>query len=130
MRFLRTKENVAINGYDAVSYFSNYAAERGSKAHSADYKGSTFYFTSAAHKKEFLTNPQKYVPAYGGYCAFAMGMKNAKVPSNPTTFKVYNGKLYLFFNDYYEGTPFNTIVPWNSDETNMVKKANANWAKM
>ena len=52
-------------------------------------------------------------------------MKNATVPSNPETFKLYNGKLYLFFNDYYEGTAFNTIMPWNSDEEKL-KKASLN----
>ena len=70
------------------------------------------------------------MPQYGGYCAFAMAMKNAKVPSDPKTFKLHNGKLYLFFNDYYQGDPFNTIIPWNADERNMINKANTNWKTM
>jgi len=51
------------------------------------------------------------------------------VPSDPETFKLRDGKLYLFFNDYYQGEPFNTIVPWNADEPELVRKANANWAQ-
>jgi len=77
-----------------------------------------------------MAEPKKYVPQFGGYCAFAMAMKSAKVPSDPKTFKLHDGKLYLFFNDYYQGTPFNTIIPWNADEQNMLSKANANWKTM
>jgi len=72
-------------------------------------------------------DPSAYQPVYGGYCAFAMAMKGAKVPSDPQTFKIRDGKLYLFFNDYYEGTPFNTIVPWNGNEAEMMAKTNTNW---
>lgn len=49
---------------------------------------------------------------------------------DPETFKLHNGKLYLFFSDYYEGTPFNTIIPWNSDEENLKNKADMNWESM
>ncbi|MFQ5583592.1 MAG: YHS domain-containing (seleno)protein [Calditrichia bacterium] len=121
---------VAISGYDVVAYFTLNEAVRGNQKHEADYQGVKYWFASEEHKNMFLKEPGKYVPQYGGYCAFAMGMKNAKVPSDPKTFKLYNGKLYLFFNDYYQGEPFNTIIPWNSDEQNLKKKADANWDKM
>jgi len=64
-----------------------------------------YWFTSDAHKKQFEADPEKYLSQYGGWCAFAIGTKGVKVPSDPKTFKLYNGKLYLFFNDYYQGTP-------------------------
>lgn len=121
---------VAINGYDVVAYFTRNEAVRGNQKHEAQYKGVKYWFASEEDKNRFLKDPDKYVPQYGGYCAFAMGMKNAKVPSDPNTFKLYNGKLYLFFNDYYQGEPFNTIIPWNADEQNLKKKADANWKKM
>ena len=120
-------DKVALNGYDVVSYFTKNQAERGSKAHAAQHQGITFYFSSADNQKKFSENPSAYLPQYGGYCAFAMAMKGAEVPTDPTTFKLRDGKLYLFFNDYYEGAPFNTIVPWNSNEKEMLAKAEANW---
>lgn len=46
---------------------------------------------------------------------------------SPKKFKLIDGKLYLFFNDYYKGKPFNTIVPWNSAEKEMIAKADKNW---
>jgi len=123
-------DGVAVNGFDVVAYFTQNEALRGSQKYEAEYNGAKFWFTSEEHRNMFRENPEKYAPQYGGYCAFAMAMKNATVPSDPGTFKLYNGKLYLFFNDYYEGTPFNTIIPWNANEANMKQKADANWAQM
>ncbi len=124
------KENVAIDGYDVVNYFTNYQSVKGTKEFSAKHDGSIFYFKSAEHLQLFKENPEKYIPEYGGYCSFAMAEKNAKVYCEPSTFKIRNGKLYLFFNDDYEGQHVNTIVPWNTDEEEKIKKADANWAKL
>lgn len=122
-------DKVAFQGYDVVAYHNAYQAVRGSKTHSWERSGITYYFSNAANKSAFQQNPKAYLPAYGGYCAFAMAMQGAKVPSNPTTFKIRDGKLYLFFNDFYEGKPFNTIVPWNGNEPDMMAKADKNWAE-
>ena len=125
-----SESNVALQGYDVVSYHNAHSAIRGSADFTVKQDGATYYFSSLANKEAFKKNSSAFLPAYGGYCAFAMAMKGAKVPSDPKTFKIYNGKLYLFFNDYYEGNPFNTIIPWNSGEKEMLTKANANWKNM
>ena len=125
-----TQENVGIQGYDVVSYFTQNEATRGSKKFSSQYEGVNYWFKSAENKQKFEENPGKYVPQYGGWCAFAVGAKNAKVASDPETFKLYNGKLYLFFNDYMQGKPFNTIIPWNADEQKAKQMADANWQAM
>ena len=125
-----TKENVAIGGNDLVAYFTQNKAVRGSQKFFARHHGVDYWFSSSENKSKFQVDPGKYLPQYGGYCAFAMAMKNAKVQSDPKTFKLHNGKLYLFFNDYYQGKPFNTIIPWNTDERNMINKANTNWKTM
>ncbi|WP_456424599.1 YHS domain-containing (seleno)protein [Rhodocaloribacter sp.] len=122
-------DGVALKGYDVVNYFTANEARRGSRAHAVLYRGATFYFVNDANKQAFEANPEKYLPQYGGWCAFAMATQAARVPSDPETFKLRDGRLYLFFNDYYQGTPFNTIVPWNADEAELVRKANANWAQ-
>ncbi len=121
------ENGIALSGYDVVSYHQSHEAQRGSKAHASEYKGSTFYFVDATNKSAFDEQPDAYLPAFGGYCAFAMAVGNGKVPSDPKTFKIHNGTLYWFFNDYYEGAPFNTIVPWNADELNHLGNAQANW---
>lgn len=126
-KYYTNKDNVAINGYDLVAYFTQNEAVRGSQKHEAVHNGVKFWFASEEHKNMFLANPQKYEPQYGGWCAFGLAANNAKVPSDPKTFKLYNGKLYLFFNDFYQGNPVNTIVFWNADEANLKNKADRNW---
>ncbi|RMD65877.1 YHS domain-containing protein [Candidatus Parcubacteria bacterium] len=128
-RFYTNKDGVAINGYDVVAYFNQNRAVRGSQKYAVNYKGTHFWFSSQKNRAAFLQHPEKYLPQYGGWCAFAMASGNGKVPSDPKTFKLYNGKLYLFFNDYYRGEPFNTIIPWNLNEKTLKNQADANWAK-
>lgn len=128
--YFSNEQGIALGGYDVVGYFNAHKAERGSKTHAVRMNGSTFYFANEENKIAFEKSPASYLPAFGGYCAFAMATGNGKVPSNPETFKVYNGKLYLFYNDYYEGAPFNTIVPWNADEVKNLAQAEQNWQKL
>lgn len=123
----QNKDNVALNGYDAVAYFTEYKAERGSAKFEVIHDGTKYWFRNEKDKSLFTADPQKYLPQYGGYCAFAVGMKNALVGSNPETFKIVDGKLFLFFNDYYQGQPFNTIIPWNNNEKELHMKADKNW---
>lgn len=121
------ENNVAINGYDVVAYFSAHDAVRGTIDHKVSHAGADYYFSSAENASTFKTGPKNYLPAYGGYCAFAVGAKSTKFPTDPETFKIRDGKLYLFYNDYYEGKPFNTIIPWNANEAELVAQANKNW---
>jgi YHS domain-containing protein len=118
---------IALGGYDIVAYYQLNDAVRGNQEFKASHEDNQYFFSSADNMNLFLATPDKFLPSYGGFCAFAMAMKGAKVPTDPTTFKIRDGKLYLFFNDYYEGKPFNTIVPWNSNEKEMIQKADANW---
>jgi len=124
------EENVAIEGYDVVAYFTDYQAVRGSKTFSTTHDGAIYYFVTQEHLDAFNANADKYLPQYGGYCAFALAKHNAKVPVDPTEFMINDGKLYLFFNDFYQGTPFNAIVPWVNNESAMKEMADSNWNKM
>lgn len=120
---------VFLNGYDVVAYFTSSEAIAGDPAHSFEYMGATFYFSSEANKETFVANPSQYMPKYGGFCAFAVANGKLDVPANPKTFKFRDGELLLFFDDLYEGKRFNTIVPWNADERALYAKAEANWAQ-
>ena len=124
------ENGIVLGGYDVVSYFTQYEALKGSAKFEATYQNVKFWFANDENKEKFLENPENFLPQYGGYCAFAVGKKNAKVPSNPQTFKLYEGKLYLFFNDDYEGKRMNTIIPWNNHEKEMKKMADNNWEKL
>lgn len=121
------KNKVANMGYDVVNYFSTNTATRGSAMFSTEHEGATYYFVNPKNKKAFQENPEAYLPQFDGYCAFAVAKMNQKVPVDPETFRIDDGKLYLFYNDFWEGKPFNTIVPWLGNETELEKMASANW---
>ena len=118
---------LANKGYDIVNYFTSNTAERGSIEFSTNYNGATYYFVNAENLKSFKDAPKNFLPQFDGYCAFAVAKMNKKVPVNPETFRVDDGKLYLFYNDYWEGKPFNTLIPWISNEATMENLATTNW---
>lgn len=121
-----SKSGLAIEGYDPVAYFTAGKATEGKKDFTASDAGVTYYFASAKNRDLFKADPAKYAPQYGGWCAYAMGASGEKVEVDPETFKVLNGKLYLFYNKYFN----NTLKTWNKDEPGLKKKADANWIKL
>ncbi len=128
---LRAKEynvakGIAIQGYDPVAYFISGKAIKGSKEFSFTYQGITYLFSSSSNKQRFISNPEQYEPQYGGWCAYAMGASGEKVEIDPETFKVKDGKLYLFYHSWIN----NTLIKWNNDEHKLKPDADANWQKI
>lgn len=120
------KKGVAINGYDVVSYFDG-NAKKGTDTFTADYEGTTFLFLSEENLDKFEGNPEKYVPQYGGYCAYAVAVKGKKVSVNPETYEIKDGKLFLFYN---RGNT-NTLELWKNENPEELKKqADTNWQKI
>lgn len=120
------QNKIAILGYDPVAYFKVNKAIKGEKKYSSTHEGVVYYFSSNENKEVFLKNPLSFEPQYGGWCAYAMGETGDKVEINPTTFKVIEGKLYLFYNAFFN----NTLKPWNKNETVLKTKADKNWKKI
>ncbi len=120
-------ENVVLDGYDVVAYRTADKPVKGAAKYAAKYDGVEFRFSSQENLAAFKKDPKRYIPKYNGFCAFAVGAQNAKVPANPDAFKLYNGELLVFFNDMYEGKKFNTKMPWNDDERALYSKAETNW---
>ena len=116
-------KGVAIQGYDAVAYFTQHKAVKGSKEFPVSAEGIIYYFSTAANKDLFIKDYKKYEPQYGGWCAYAMGTSNDKVEIDPETFKIKDGKLYLFYHSWVN----NTLTKWNKDEVNLNAKADKNW---
>lgn len=119
------EKGLAIDGYDPVAYFKSNKAIPGKKELAVINQGVVYYFSSTENKEEFRKNPSRYEPQYGGWCAYAMGAKGEKVSVDPETFKIIDGKLYLFYNSFFN----NTLKSWNKDEGNLRPKADANWSK-
>ena len=120
------EKKVAIQGYDPVGYFKQNKAVKGKKDFTTTYEGVIYYFSTVENKNLFLKTPLKYEPQYGGWCAYAMGDFGDKVEINPETFKIIEGKLFLFYNAYFN----NTLKSWNKNEASLKAKADLNWKKV
>lgn len=118
-----TKKGYVAEGYDVVAYFNHKAIE-GDKKFSTSYDGVNYKFSTRKNLETFISNPKKFIPQYGGYCAYAIADKGKKVGINPETFLIADGKLYLFYNAW--GT--NTLELWNKQDSKILKqKADKNW---
>ena len=123
VHFNLDKNGVALSGYDAVAYVAQQKAVEGDPKYTFAYKGVTYWFASSADLNLFKLNPEKYEPAYGGWCAYAMGATGEKVEVDPKTFKIINSKLYLFYHSLFN----NTLNTWNKEENTLKPKADKNW---
>jgi YHS domain-containing protein len=121
--FNLTRNGVALSGYDPVSYFKSPEPKKGEAKWSYTYKGVTYWFSSASNRSEFVNLPAAYEPSYGGWCAYALGTSGEKVEVDPLTYKIYQGKLLLFYNRFFT----NTLTLWNKDEDTFFTTAEKNW---
>ncbi|MCI0751026.1 MAG: YHS domain-containing protein [Flammeovirgaceae bacterium] len=117
---------IALQGYSSVSYLDLDIAQKGLKEYKVTYDGLAYYFTSEDQKKSFEANPKKYLPQYGGYCAFGVSV-GAKFRVDPNKFVVKDGKYFLFLYDL-EVDAQQLWLAGNHKE--LVQKADANWAKL
>ena len=119
------KKNIALEGYDPISYFEG-KPTKGKEALKLSYEGIVYQFATQANLNKFKTKPSIYEPQYGGWCAYAMGESGEKVKVDPETFKIINGKLYLFYNFWGN----NTLTDWNKREKKYLEAGDKNWEKL
>ncbi len=121
------KNKLAIEGYDPVAYFPEGGGKalKGSDKISVTHKGVVYRFASEANKELFLKTPDKFEPQYGGWCAYAMA-QGEKVEIDPKSFKITEGKLYLFYKSFFN----DTREKWVKDESALKTKADADWKKI
>ena len=87
--------NLMLRGNDAVAYFTTGRPLAGRSDLKTDHRGITYRFASEESKRQFITNPERYAPQFGGFCAQAMAHA-VPAPADAGTFKIIDGKLYLF----------------------------------
>jgi len=120
-----SKKGYVAEGYDVVAYFSN-TAKKGSTKYVSEHDSVKYQFSSQENLDIFNENPEKFIPKYGGYCAYALGAKGKKVTIDPETFEIRDGELYLFYNSWGN----NTLESWLSGSTEDLKaSADKNWKK-
>lgn len=114
--------NVGAGGYDVVSYFKDGKAMRGTGWHAAVHEGTTYLFANKENRNQFVKAPEKYLPQFGGYCAFGVAV-GKKFYADPTVWKIVDGKLYLNLDKEIQ-------EKWESDLSGYLKKGHANWSKV
>jgi YHS domain-containing protein len=85
---------VILKGYDVVAYFTQHQAIKGTARYQTTYKQAIYYFSSPTDLAAFKEHPSKYVPQYGGYCAYHLS-RNKLTDSDPVDFLIYKDKLYI-----------------------------------
>lgn len=111
------RSDTAILGYDSVAYFSVGKPVKGQDRFATEWKGAKWKFASQAHLDLFKSNPARYAPQYGGYCAYGVAQDNL-VSIEPEKFTVLDGRLYLNYNAEVQAT-------WLKDPARYVKLADA-----
>ena len=121
---------VALDGYDPVSYLEQGVARKGLQEVALNYKGVKYLFNSTKNKDLFKADPQKYSPAYGGWCAYAIANNSTLMAPDPELFKVQDGKLLMFYDDFSSVFTGTLLKEWETDSINYYKKANQNWRQL
>lgn len=109
----------AVQGYDVVAYFTESKPVKGKKEFTANHAGENWFFASAENLKTFKTSPEKYMPQFGGYCAYGMS-RGYKAKTDPEAWTIVDGKLYLNYN-------LEVRKIWNEKQGEFINKANTNW---
>ena len=110
---------VAINGYDPVGYFVEDQPVNGSEEYAYTWKDATWYFATKENLETFKSNPEKYAPQYGGYCAYG-AYEDHTAPTEPDTWTIVDGKLYLNYNIEVRDL-------WRQNPVEHIKVADKNW---
>jgi YHS domain-containing protein len=113
-------EGIAVKGYDPVAYFVVGQPTRGVDAYTYRWNGATYRFSSAENLERFKADAERYLPQYGGYCAYAMSI-NRIADIDPARWAIVDGKLYLNNNRVSYGL-------WALDKSGNIAAADRNWA--
>lgn len=113
---------VAVGGYDPVAYFTVGKPVRGKKEFETEWDGVKWRFSSVENREAFLKMPENYKPAYGGYCAYAVGIGQT-AHGDPRQWKIVDGKLYLNYSASIKRT-------WQKKQSYYIKAGNKNWPRV
>jgi hypothetical protein len=116
---LYSKDGLGLSGYDAVAYFTESKAVKGSPRFEHEWGGVRWQFASAANRETFAGSPEKYAPQYGGYCAYAVS-RNYTAPTDPEAWKVVDGKLYLNYDKSVRAL-------WEKELPEAIRAGDRNW---
>jgi len=113
---------LAIRGADPVAYFTDGASVLGSGEYQYEWQGVTWQFSSAQNRAMFASDPDRYAPQYGGYCAKALSEGNL-ASIDPDAWRIVDGKLYLNYS-------LDVQQQWMQDVPGNIALADDNWPEI
>jgi YHS domain-containing protein len=113
---------LAIHGYDPVAYFVDRGPREGRSDLTVDHAGAVWRFASEHNRKLFETDPERYVPAFGGYCAYGVA-QGYLVEIDPAAWSMIDGRLYLNYD-------LSVRAAWLTDVEGYIRRATANWPRL
>ena len=116
------KQGVAIQGYDAVAFFTQNKPVQGKAEFQSTFKGAKYYFASAEDKAAFDAIPAKYEPQFGGLCAYGVS-RGKTVPVKIEAFQIVNGRLLMQYD-------LDVQKEFNKDAAGNLAMADKNWPEL
>ncbi|PTM40992.1 YHS domain-containing (seleno)protein [Bosea sp. 124] len=116
---LGSREGIAIRGYDPVAYFHEGGPRPGKPEFQVAHGGAIWRFASAEHRALFVADPERYMPAFGGFCAYGTS-RGYLVKIEPEAWSIVDGKLYLNYDLGVRKT-------WSGDTKTYIARAGTNW---
>jgi YHS domain-containing protein len=110
---------LALRGYDVVSYVTDGRAAPGRADYEYRWNGAVWRFATGEHREAFARAPERYAPQFGGYCAYAVS-RGYTADIDPQAWTIAGGKLYL---NYSKGVR----KLWEQDVPGNIAKGTANW---
>ena len=122
IKFFQYSSGFGANGYDTVAYFNDSQAVEGKDAYQTEWGGVKWRFASADHLDQFLKKPERYIPQYGGHCAYGVS-QSYLVRGDPQAWSVHNNKLYLNYSQ-------NIRTAWLASADSFITNAANNWTAL
>lgn len=119
------RKGVMLYGYDPVSYFTNATPQKGQAQFAVKDQGVVYHFANPTNKNLFIKSPEKYRPAYEGWCATAVA-SGYKYDIDPLNYKITDGRLFLF----YKGFLGDAKKDWIKNEPKQITTADKEWPRV
>lgn len=118
---------VILDGYDPVSYFKPNGPVKGSDKFQTKFEDAIYFFATEQNKNEFIKEPKKFAPQFGGWCAYAVADSKSKVEVDPKSFLIQDGKLLVFYNGIWADTKKKWQTTKDKSSAAFLKEAESNW---
>lgn len=121
----------ALQGFDPVSYFDG-VPRMGRKHIVVEHDGAVYRFSNEANRNRFLADPERFEPAFGGFCAWGVVDDADEEDVVPSSWKIVDGRLLLF----YKGYLGDGLRDWEEEsvrvggESVLLERADIAWSRL